>query len=115
MYWQDEIQAYHQFDEYQVLIAGKFSIAKRSQKQKEMREVGASAIDMQALHAEPKHDAARLKPKHIVVAWYEDNVGNLLTSLAGFAPENSTVTLISKERPEVSSWASLQPTAILLQ
>ena len=83
--------------------AGRFTIAKRSEKQNEMRGVGSEhSIDVGELKTASKKDWSLSKPKHIVVAWYEDNVGSLLTSLAGFAPANSTVTLVSKEKPEVS-------------
>ncbi|KAA6419289.1 MAG: hypothetical protein FRX49_10813 [Trebouxia sp. A1-2] len=45
-------------------------------------------------------DPIRSKPKHLVLILREDNVGDLANSLQMFAPKGSTVTVISKEKPE---------------
>ena len=63
--------------------------------------MGSEHMDKHAMLTAASEDASKLKPKHVVVAWYEDRVGDLLTSLAGFAPRNSTVSVICKEKPEV--------------
>ncbi len=47
-------------------------------------------------------DPIRSKPKNLVLILREDNVGDLANSLQMFAPKGSTVTVISKEKPEVT-------------
>lgn len=88
-------------------VAGNFTFAKRSEKQKEQRKVGSEYIDRQLHRAHALKSPSKLKPKHIVVAWYEDRVADLLSSLANFAPENSTVTVVCKQKPEVSQLLSV--------
>ena len=81
--------------------AGRFTFADRSDKQKEQRMLGSEHVDRQAAPPKDTQKSSKLKPKHIVVAWYEDKVGDLLNSLAAFAPEGSTVTVVCREKPEV--------------
>ena len=45
--------------------------------------------------------AVRIKPKHIVVAWWDADITDLAKSLSIFAPPGSTITVISAEPPEV--------------
>ncbi len=47
-------------------------------------------------------DPIRSKPKNLVLILREDDVGDLANSLQMFAPKGSTVTVISKEKPEVT-------------
>ncbi len=41
--------------------------------------------------------------KRVVVAWFGDDISDLIASLAAFAPRGSSVTVISKERPKAGS------------
>lgn len=41
-------------------------------------------------------------PATMQVCWHEGSVGDLADSLRRFAPRGSTVTIISKEEPEVN-------------
>ena len=44
---------------------------------------------------------SRVFPKHIIVAWWKEDITDLARSLAIFAPKGSKVTVISAEKPEV--------------
>ena len=46
-------------------------------------------------------DLLRAFPKHIVVAWWDEDIADLARSLSIFAPKGSSVTVISAEKPEV--------------
>lgn len=59
-------------------------------------------------------DPIRSKPKKLVLILREDNVGDLANSLQMFAPKGSTVTVVSKEKPEVSQTAAHAPSLLLL-
>ena len=72
--------------------------------------MGSQHMDKHAMLSAASEEASKLKPKHIVVAWYEDRVGDLLSSLAGFAPKNSTVSVICKEKPEVYPFGCVEST-----
>lgn len=44
----------------------------------------------------------RQRPKDVVVAWWHDNIADLLHSLDMFSPKGTTVRVISEEKPKVS-------------
>ena len=44
----------------------------------------------------------RQRPKDVVVAWWHDNIADLLNSLDMFSPKGTTVRVISEEKPKVS-------------
>ena len=46
-------------------------------------------------------DLQQVLPKHIIVAWWDEDITDLARSLAIFAPKGSSVTVISAEKPEV--------------
>ena len=69
--------------------------------------MGRELLDKHATRSGASEDASNFKPKHVVVAWYEDRVGDLLSSLASFAPQNSTVSIVCKEKPEVAELSLL--------
>lgn len=75
-------------------------MAKRSQKQEKLRLVGSEVVEEASKSYD--NDPSKLKAKHIVVAWYEPRIGDLVESLSRFAPPGSSVTVIAKEKPEVS-------------
>lgn len=58
-------------------------------------------------------DPIRSKPKKLVLILREDNVGDLANSLQMFAPKGSSVTVVSKEKPEVSLTAAQAPSLLL--
>lgn len=98
------------------MCAGRFEVAQRNEKQEKMRLTGQEYVQRLASpKVDAKHSQAKLKPKHIVVAWYEDRVGDLLSSLASFAPQNSSVSVISREKPQVKHHKEQQTESIPLQ
>ena len=50
-------------------------------------------------------DPIRSRPKHVIVVLREEGVADLASSLQTFAPNGSTITVISKEKPEVTDAA----------
>ncbi|CAL8463710.1 g3244 [Coccomyxa elongata] len=45
-------------------------------------------------------DDAAFDAKKVVVAWFGDDISDLVASLAAFAPRGSSVSVVSKERPK---------------
>ena len=48
-------------------------------------------------------DPIRSRPKHVIVVLREEGVADLASSLQTFAPHGSTITVISKQKPEVTA------------
>ncbi len=46
-------------------------------------------------------EAAASDAKHVVVAWWKDDISGLLSSLAAFAPRGSVISIVCEEEPEV--------------
>ena len=58
-------------------------------------------------------DDAAFDAKKVVVAWFGDDISDLIASLAAFAPRGSSVSVVSKEQPKVNPityfpWVLLQ-------
>ena len=47
-------------------------------------------------------EAAASDAKHVVVAWWKDDISGLLSSLAAFAPRGSVISIVSEDQPEVT-------------
>ena len=45
-------------------------------------------------------ETAASDAKRVVVAWWKDDIGGLLGSLAAFAPRGSIISIIAEEEPE---------------
>ncbi len=70
--------------------------------QKDKVDRAPSKSPIENIPLDQTSDPIRSKPKNLVLILREDNVGDLANSLQMFAPKGSTVTVISKEKPEVS-------------
>lgn len=46
-------------------------------------------------------DVRKAFPKHILVAWWDEDISDLARSLSIFAPRGSNVVIVSAEKPEV--------------
>ena len=60
-------------------------------------------------------EAAASDAKHVVVAWWKDDISGLLSSLAAFAPRGSVISIVCEDQPEVTfglCMAYLQPSNI---
>ena len=70
--------------------------------QKDKVDRAPSKSPIENIPLDQTSDPIRSKPKNLVLILREDNVGDLANSLQMFAPRGSTVTVISKEKPEVT-------------
>ncbi|KAL0047458.1 hypothetical protein WJX82_003858 [Trebouxia sp. C0006] len=68
--------------------------------QKDKVDRAPSKSPIENIPLDQTSDPIRSKPKNLVLILREDNVGDLANSLQMFAPRGSTVTVISKEKPE---------------
>ena len=86
-------------------LAGRFKprSKKLSKKDDQRRERGSELIRFGLEGLQERDDPGFQHPKHLVVAWFEGSMADLALSLAAFAPRGSSVTVISKEKPEVGS------------
>lgn len=83
-------------------MVGLFKLAaKRSENDEERRKIGSDLATVGGDALQRLTDQHRSQPKHVVVLWFEENVRDLLVSLAAFAPAGSTVSIVSREKPEV--------------
>lgn len=60
-------------------------------------------------------DDAAFDAKKVVVAWFGDDISDLVASLAAFAPRGSSVSVVSKERPKVKFCHSLVPQVLRIE
>ena len=83
-----------------LFLAGRFRPAQQSHKKEKARQTGSDLVTLVA--GESQGDPLLGKPKHLVVLWLEaERISDLLLSLAAFAPDRSSVTVISRSKPEV--------------
>ena len=69
---------------------------------------GQPDIVVQAMDLADSSDeeTAASDAKRVVVAWWKDDIGGLLASLAAFAPRGSVISIVCKYEPEVCLFAS---------
>ena len=91
-----------------LMLAGKFFPVEQAPEdpaeafQKDKVDRAPSKSPIENIPLDQTSDPIRSKPKNLVLILREDNVGDLANSLQMFAPRGSTVTVISKEKPEVT-------------
>lgn len=78
-----------------------FKLANRTEQDKEKRDVGSDLAKLGGDDLRKLTNRHRIQPKHIVVLWFEESIGDLLRSLSTFAPSGSSVTVVSRAKPEV--------------
>ena len=85
-----------------LFLAGRFRPAQRSEKKEKARQTGSDLVTLVAVAGDGQGDPLLGKPKHLVVLWLEaERISDLLLSLSSFAPDRSSVTVISRSKPEV--------------
>ncbi|MCJ1468197.1 hypothetical protein MMC07_006825 [Pseudocyphellaria aurata] len=79
------------------LLAGFF---KPSLPEKDEVRQEVEAADMVMQSTDGPADLHKIIPKHIIVAWWDQDITDLARSLAIFAPNGSSVTVICSSKPE---------------
>ena len=69
------------------------------EKEEVRQEVEAADMVMQS--SDGPADLSKIIPKHIIVAWWDQDITDLAKSLAIFAPNGSSITVICSSKPEV--------------